>query len=67
MTTSRHYADHEGTFSATRPADRPCPRCGRATLTVRVWESSDGAYEDLKFECTDPACRHAFWVDGIDS
>lgn len=65
MTTARTFADHEGTFDKEHETGRVCPVCGVASVTVRIWESSDGAYEDEQFRCG--ACGHSWWVDGIDS
>lgn len=36
-------------------------------MMVRIWESSDGAYEDEQYRCTNKECNHVLWVDGIDS
>lgn len=58
-------AEHEGALGKERETTRPCPVCGVASVTVRIWESSDGAYEDERFTCG--ACGHVWWVDGIDS
>jgi hypothetical protein len=65
MTTNRQFDDSEGTFGAWQETDRHChePTCN-APVKYRVWESSDGAYEDLSFRC---ANGHRWWVDGIDS
>ncbi len=44
----------------------PCPHCGvTGQWFYRIWESSDGAFEDEKNECR--ACKKVWWVDGIDS
>jgi PHP family Zn ribbon phosphoesterase len=37
--------------------------CG-APVKVRVWESSDGGYEDYQYRCE---AGHTWWIDGIDS
>jgi len=64
MTTARQFEDHEGTFEEWKPDSEPCRKCG-GHVKYRVWESSDGAYEDYKYRCDD--CGHSWWVDGIDS
>lgn len=49
-----------------RPTDRTCRRCKRTGhVTVRTWESSDGAYDDE--ECTCTACGLRWWVEGPDA
>jgi len=79
MTTSRQFADSEGTFNAWTIHPDPCTRtlaydqlgthpvtavpCG-AVVHSRVWESSDGAYEDVQYRC---ANGHTWWIDGIDA
>jgi DNA-directed RNA polymerase subunit M/transcription elongation factor TFIIS len=57
--------DSAGTFEGWKEARRHCPKCAKATVRYRVWESSCGGYEDLNFACT--ACGHSWWVDGCDS
>ena len=37
--------------------------CG-APVQYRLWESSDGAYEDHQYRC---ANGHTWWIDGPDS
>lgn len=54
-----------GDTGEEQPTDRYCRKCGAQTVTVRIWESSDGAYEDERFDCT--SCGCTWWVDGIDS
>ena len=67
MTHMRSMGEHEGEFTTTpAPTTRKCPRCG-SPMTFRVWESSDGAFEDEKHECSNPKCGYVRWVDGIDS
>ena len=65
MTTSRQFADSEGDFKEWKPVLTPCRHCARSSVRVRTWESSDGAYEDYQFRCTE--CGHTWWVDGIDA
>jgi hypothetical protein len=31
----------------------------------RIWESSDGANEDVHYRCLD--CGHDWWIDGADA
>lgn len=45
-------------------SERECYQCNEQ-MKVKTWESSDGAYEDLKYWC--PNCDHSFWVEGIDA
>ena len=41
-----------------------CRKCGsNDTLTYRKWESSDGAHDDLYYEC---GCGYSWWVEGAD-
>ena len=42
-----------------------CRACGKFEVTSKPWESSDGAYEDMHYECR--ACGHGWWIEGIDS
>lgn len=58
-------AEHEGKFGRELETQRTCPVCAVASVKVRIWESSDGAYEDEQFRCG--ACGYTWWVDGIDS
>lgn len=65
---ARQYGEHEGTFGDDGKVvpDIQCRKCAcKGTVSMRVWESSDGAFEDYKFKCA--ACGHVWWVDGIDS
>ncbi len=59
--------DSEGTFKAGSERRYTCPKCKQNTVTCRVWESSCGGYEDYKYNCENPECKHSWWVDGIDS
>jgi len=59
-------AEQDGRFSEPSVAQIPCLKClSQASVTVRCWDSSCGGYTDYKFTCQ--ACRHTWWVDGIDS
>lgn len=78
MTTSRQFADSEGDFGTWKDHPNACQRvvaidqlgthaltelrCG-ATVKYRIWESSDGAYEDWQYRC---ANGHTWWIDGDD-
>ena len=71
---SRPMRDDEGTFDEWRPARAvlpggaegpwPCSRCGGTRVRYRTWESRDGAYEDVQYEC--PDCPRTWWVEGDD-
>lgn len=65
MTTARTFHDDEGTFKEWKPSERHCwrPEC-EAPVQARIWESSDGGYEDYQYRCEK---GHVSWVDGIDS
>lgn len=64
MTHTRPMSDSEGDFAEWEASAAPCRKCG-GHVEGRVWESSDGAYEDYQYRCVD--CRYTWWVDGIDS
>ena len=66
MTTARTFEESEGTFSDPEQSDRKCPKCD-SPMILKIWESSDGGYEDEKYTCSNQKCRHVYWVDGIDS
>lgn len=59
-------SESQGDLGAVTQSGCKCPRCG-SPLIYRIWESRDGAYEDTKYSCTNAACGHVYWVDGIDS
>lgn len=42
-----------------------CRKCSAPNVTRRVWESSDGAYEDYEYSC--PDCEHVWWIEGPDA
>ena len=65
MTHTKEMSELEGSFSKEKPVSRHCPKCNGTKVTMKVWESSDGAYEDEKFTCGD--CDYYWWVDGPDS
>lgn len=52
-------------FGSWHPATCLCRKCGKSNVRVRLWESSDGAFEDYQYKCDD--CDETWWVDGIDS
>jgi DNA-directed RNA polymerase subunit M/transcription elongation factor TFIIS len=65
MVEARTYADSEGEFRGEKKDDCACRACGKREVTYRIWESSCGGYEDVKYTCH--ACGYRWWVDGIDS
>lgn len=65
MTTSRQFADSEGDFRNWNPSQTPCRHCSSPHVQYRVWESSDGGYEDYQYRCAE--CQRTWWIDGIDS
>ena len=64
MTHTRQMHDSEGTFTPWEAEATPCRECG-GHVEYRLWESSDGGWEDFQFRCLD--CGRVWWVDGIDS
>ncbi len=64
MTHTGPMPESAGEFQPPIMSSRPCKKCG-APMTLEIWESSDGAYEDEKHTCT--KCGHVRWVDGGDS
>jgi DNA-directed RNA polymerase subunit M/transcription elongation factor TFIIS len=58
-------SESEGTFKGWKKDERPCPKCGADQHFWRLWESSDGAYEDEKHKCE--ACGKTWWVEGPDA
>lgn len=69
---TRQMSDDEGTFSVWRDARTFCQIRVEATglpcghpIEMRVWESNDGAYEDIQYRCQGGG--HVWWVEGIDS
>lgn len=63
---TKPMSESEGTLSTPVEAKRKCPKCG-GPMTCETWESSCGGYEDYKYTCSAPTCKHVVWVDGIDS
>lgn len=66
MTHMAPISDSQGDFSDEKPCDRKCHKCG-GPMTYRVWESSCGGYEDVKYSCVDTKCGGQAWIDGCDS
>lgn len=64
---TKPMSESEGAFKEPEPERFTCRKCQQQTATCRTWESSCGGYEDYKYECQDPMCKHVWWVDGIDS
>lgn len=58
-------AESEGVLSPSKLSQRTCT-CGSA-MTVQVWESSCGGYEDFKYTCSELTCGKVVWIDGPDS
>ena len=56
-----------GTYSEPVAVDLPCRKCGKKEVQEETWDSFDEAYTDYKYTCTNPDCKHYWWVDGIDS
>ena len=42
-----------------------CRYCGADAVRYRTWESSDGAFEDIHYQCL--ACGSEWWIDGPDA
>jgi hypothetical protein len=42
-----------------------CRQCGSSDVWYRVWESSCGGYEDIKYECR--GCGRTWWVESDDA
>lgn len=65
MTHTRQLDDSEGVFGAATATEVACPKCHAQRVSFEVWESNDGAFEDVKYTCA--GCGHVWWMDGIDS
>lgn len=65
MTHTRKLNESEGEFTETVHTLQKCRSCKGQNVTCRTWESSDGAYEDYRYDCAD--CGFFWWIDGIDS
>jgi len=57
--------EFDGEFTTTTEKLYECPKCSNLSLSKRIWESSCGGYEDVKYECS--SCGYYYWIDGIDS
>lgn len=62
-------SEDQGNFNDSwKPCDSTCRKCGKAGMVFYdIWESSDGAYEDFKYECLQPGCGATWWVEGPDA
>lgn len=55
-----------GDFRKPEEKRHDCPHCkAHESVTVTVWESSCGGYEDEKHHCD--RCGATWWIDGPDS
>ncbi len=61
---SQPMPETAGEFQDEKVASCTCPKC-QGEVRYKVWESSCGGYEDIKYRCT--KCGHTWWVDGPDS
>jgi DNA-directed RNA polymerase subunit M/transcription elongation factor TFIIS len=68
---TREMAESEGTFRGdwkpTR-AENPrfkCRKCGSDDVWYRVWDSDDGGFEDVEYECR--GCGRKWWFEGSDA
>ena len=57
------YTDDWKPTKAENP-DFKCRKCGSDDIWYREWESSDGAHEDVQYECC--GCGRKWWVEGSD-
>jgi DNA-directed RNA polymerase subunit M/transcription elongation factor TFIIS len=68
---TREMAESEGTFrSDWKPtrAENPrfkCRKCGSDDVWYRVWDSDDGGFEDVEYECR--GCGRKWWFEGSDA
>lgn len=64
---TKPMADSDGVFSSPEQEKYICrqPECGKKEVICEKWESSCGGYEDYRYTCQ--ACKHGWWVEGIDS
>lgn len=58
------YVDGWKPTKAENP-DFKCRKCGSDDIWYRKWESSDGAYDDVKYECR--GCKRTWWIESSDS
>lgn len=64
---STNMPESAGAFGTPEQELYECLKCNQKTATCKSWESSCGGYEDYKYECQNPECKHSWWVEGIDS
>lgn len=57
--------ESSGTLSAPALSTYVCNHCHQQAVSVQVWESHCGGYEDYKYTCA--LCGHVWWIDGVDS
>lgn len=57
--------ESDGDFSGPMPTECHCRKCDAPLVSVQLWESKCGGYEDYKYTCA--ACGHVWWIEGIDS
>jgi predicted SprT family Zn-dependent metalloprotease len=70
MTLGRPMDESEGEFRADwKPTADENPayrcRCGSDRVFYRIWDSDDGAYEDIQYECR--SCGRRRWVESSDA
>ncbi len=65
MTHMGPMPDSAGVFSEPQPTDEHCRLCEEPLVTVRIWESHCGGYEDYKYTCG--SCRYSWWIEGPDA
>jgi DNA-directed RNA polymerase subunit M/transcription elongation factor TFIIS len=41
-----------------------CQKCGSDDTWYYIWESSDGAHEDVRYKCD--GCGRQWWIEGSD-
>lgn len=53
-------------WAATAPINPKfvCKNCGENDVWFREWESSDGAHDDVVYDCR--SCKSLWWVEGPD-
>lgn len=64
MTTHAVPGEYTSEWQRVNNVHFTCPKCGGNSIEWRLWESSDGAFDDHKYRC---ACGHVWWVDGPDA
>lgn len=64
---TQEMSELDGSFHKTEDDQEifDCPKCKQHTLTYKIWESSCGGYEDVKYSCNN--CKHYYWVEGPDA